>query len=73
MKYIGIEFTYHKCGGLGDRLCGLINIIMLSKIFYKKFFIKWEETENINKYLNYKKYDFYNLECKDLKLIKKIS
>jgi len=71
MKYLGIEFTYHKCGGLGDRLCGLINIIMLSKIFYKKFFIKWEETENINKYLDYKKYDFYNSECKDLKSIRK--
>ena len=61
MKYLGIEYTYHKCGGLGDRLCGLINVIMLSKIFNKTFFIKWDETNNLNKYLDYSNFDFLHL------------
>lgn len=72
MKYIGIEYIYHKCGGLGDRLCGLVNIIMLSKILKKKFYIKWEETNNINKYLDYEKFNYYNLNIADLETIKKI-
>lgn len=71
MKYIGIEYIYHKCGGLGDRLCGLVNIIMLSKILKKKFYIKWEETNNINKYLDYEKFNYYNLNIADLETIKK--
>ena len=71
MKYIGIEYIYHKCGGLGDRLCGLVNIIMLSEIIKKKFFIKWDEKDNINQYLNYEKYDFYKMNLNKLKNIKK--
>ena len=66
MKYIGIEYIYHKCGGLGDRLCGLVNIIMFSKILNKKFFIKWDETDNVNKYINFEKYDYYNLNINEL-------
>ena len=73
MKYLGIEYTYHKCGGLGDRLCGLINVIMLSKIFNKTFFIKWDETNNLNKFLDYSNFNFYNLKDINDKKTKRIN
>lgn len=48
---------HHCCGGLGDRIVGLISIKLISKLLKRKFYINWK-VENITKYINYKKYDF---------------
>ena len=42
-------------GGLGDRINGLISVIMISKLFNKDVLIRWE-TENIDSLFEYKKF-----------------
>lgn len=66
MKYLGIQYQYHRCGGFGDRILGLVNTICLAKVFGKSFFIKWDEVGNINAHLDYATHDYYrlNLETK---------
>ena len=45
------------CGGLGDRIVGLISIRLISKLLNRKFYILWNK-ENVKSYLNYEKYDY---------------
>ena len=60
-----IEYNkHHCCGGLGDRIVGLISIKLISKLLKRKFYISWE-VENITKYINYTKYDFNLLNISD--------
>lgn len=58
--------TYNKnslLGGYGDRLVGLISVKVMSNLLHRDFYILWNK-EDINKYIDYKKYDF-NLVDKD--------
>ena len=45
------------CGGLGDRIVGLISIKVMSKLLNRNFYICWDK-EDVTKYVNYTKYDF---------------
>ena len=61
------------CGGLGDRIVGLISIRLISKLLNRKFYILWNK-ENVKSYLNYEKYDYelLNIIEKDIKTYKYI-
>ena len=48
----------HWCGGLGDRICGLVSAIMMAKILQKKLLIKWDHPP-IQGVLNLGEYNYY--------------
>lgn len=51
------------CGGLGDRLVGLVSVLTLSQLVHKPFYIIWDK-ENITPYFNYEKYNYRLCELK---------
>jgi len=62
-----IAFPQHTiCGGLGDRLVGLISVATIADLLQRPFYIIWDK-ENITPYFNYEKYNYRLLKDKPTK------
>lgn len=59
-----IAFPQHTiCGGLGDRLVGLISVATIANLLQRPFYIIWDK-EDITPYFNYEKYNYRLLKDK---------
>ena len=46
------------CGGLGDRICGLVSAIAMANLLGRKLLIKWDHP-NIQGVFNLDQYNYY--------------
>lgn len=61
MLVITFDKNVSVVGGFGDRIVGLIAVKLISKLLKKKFYISWTK-EDVQPYIDYKRYDFELLD-----------